>query len=334
MKINSFTDFVIIVALLLLYPLGLFATSSSFWSGYLQSRFTDDYRDVTGFAIRRAKLWATGQAPVPGKWFYKVQGNFRYQNSGGFTLQDIYGEYRLKSGWLRFGQMVPDFSLQRSQPDYAIPVIERSNVINALVPTAETGGRDIGIQSHRSFLHNQLQTSVGVFNGNGGNVAGNDNRKFLLTHRLRFLVPLPAGMKADFGYSLAFRQTTGQTFPKIFRSKKIFAGNDFRWGLEFYLLHKNWEIQSEYIQALLEDQKASGYYLLANYSLSRKNQIVASVEKYKDLNLPQTAAPWYILGFNHYIAKNNAKIMFDSRAQFIRGQTNYKSIIQLQLFFN
>jgi len=329
--------FIIVVTMmmLLLRPFTLFATDSFLVNGYLQSRFTDDYRNVTGFAIRRAKLWATGQVPVPGKWFYKVQGNFRYQNSGSFTLQDFYGEYDMAgSDYVRFGQMVPDFSLQRSQPDYEIPVVERSNVVNALIPTAETGGRDIGIQSHFSYLHNQLQASVGVFNGNGGNVAGNDDRKFLLIHRLHFLIPLSAEMKADFGYSLAFRQTSDLAFTRIYGDQHLFRGNDFSWGLEFFINHPKWELQSEFIEACLGNQKANGYYVLGDFNLSPKNQVVASIEKYEDLNSLSSDAPWYILGFNHYIAKNKAKIMFDSLAQFAEGQTNCKSIIQLQLFFN
>lgn len=78
-------------------PLGIFVTltfatksypQSKIWDGYLQSRFTDDYQDATGFSIRRAKLWVTGQVPVPGNWLYKVQGIFSYQNVGSFTFKD------------------------------------------------------------------------------------------------------------------------------------------------------------------------------------------------------------------------------------------------------
>ena len=41
---------------------------------------------------------------------------------------------------------MPDFSLQRKQPDYAIPLDERADVVNALVPGAETMARDIGLE--------------------------------------------------------------------------------------------------------------------------------------------------------------------------------------------
>lgn len=317
----------------LLFASKSFSQSTSL-NGYLQGRFTDDYREVTGFSIRRAKLWALGQAPVPGNWFYKVQGIFRYQNEGSFTLQDVYGEYRPGLGYLRLGQMVPDFSLQRSQPDYDIPVVERAGVVNALIPSAETGARDIGVQAHIQPANKIIQVSAGMFNGNGGNRAGNEDRKFLFTHRLHFLFSLPKGMEADFGYSLAFRQSSGLAFPKIYGNKFLFHGNDFRWGLEFFLRHSKWAVQSEYIEAHLGARKASGYYLLADYGFTPKNQLVGSLEEYKDLDPATSDAPWYILGFNHYIAGNKAKIMLDSRVQFARRRTNYQSIIQFQLFFN
>ncbi len=303
-------------------------------NSYLQSRFTDDYREVTGFSIRRAKLWVSGQAPVPGNWFYKVQGIFRYQNEGSFTLQDVYGEYRLGIGYLRLGQMIPDFSLQRSQPDYEIPVVERSSAVDALIPSAETSARDIGVQTHIEFLEKRIQVSAGVFNGNGGNKAVNEDRKFLFTHRLHFLISLPSGMKSDLGYSLAFRQTSGLTFPKIYGTQYSFRGNDFRWGLEFYFSHPKWGVQIEYIEAQLGAKKASGYYLLGDYRLTPNNQLVASFEKYTNLNPAVEDAPWYIAGFNHYIAGNKVKIMFDNRVQFARNRTNYQTIVQFQLFFN
>jgi len=325
--------------LLLWMIMALLFTSKSFsqstsLNGYLQGRFTDDYREVTGFSIRRAKLWVAGQAPVPGNWFYKVQGIFKYQNEGSFTLQDVYGEYRLGPGHLRLGQMVPDFSLQRSQPDYDIPVVERAGVVNALIPSAETGARDIGVQAHKQTATKIIQVSAGMFNGNGGNKAGNEDRKFLFTHRLHFLISLPKKMEADFGYSLAFRQSSGLAFPKIYGNKTLFHGNDFRWGLEFFLSHPKWAVQSEYIEAYLGDRKASGYYILGDYSITPRNQLVGSLEEYKDLDSATSNAPWYILGFNHYIAGNKAKIMLDSRVQFARRRTNYQSIIQFQLFFN
>ena len=76
------------------------------------------------------------------------------------------------------------------------------------------------------------------------------------------------------------------------------------------------------------------YYLLTDYNLLPQNQIVFSVEKYRDLNPVSNDQPWYILGWNHYSAGNQAKLMLDTRAQFVSGGNNYQTIIQLQLMFH
>jgi len=149
------------------------------WGGYIQARFTQT-NDVTGFAIRRAKLWLAGAAPVGRGFQYKVQGLFRASNGGGFTLQDAYLEYRTGVGFL-------------------------PAVINTLIPSATTGARDIGAPGKScrtsarsagnptpSFPWSSVveatlrpdstdwQVSAGLFNGNGGNAAQNEDTHWFM----------------------------------------------------------------------------------------------------------------------------------------------------------
>ena len=152
------------------------------WGGYIQARFAQS-NDVTGFSIRRTKLWLDGAAPVGKGFHYKVQGLFRPPNGGAFTLQDACLEYRTSMGFLRAGQMVPDFSLERSQPDAEIPLSERAAVINTLIPSATTGARDIGMEVALRPNAARWHATFGVFNGNGGNASQNEDRHFLGTGR-------------------------------------------------------------------------------------------------------------------------------------------------------
>ncbi len=304
------------------------------WHGYIQTRFIENFNDVSSFRIRRAKLWLKGQVPIKGRWFYKVQAIFREKNSGGFTLQDIYAEYDYRVLQVKMGQMVPDFSLQRSQPDYLIPVVERGAAIRNLIPSAETGARDIGVQLTLRSPDHRWHTSVGMFNGNGGNHLRNEDRQFLFTHRTTYTVPLPNRLKGHLGYSLAYRKTDGLAFKKIYGSSAAFVGDDFRWGVEMRLTHPLWEVQAEFIRSNLENDNAWAYYVLTDYNFTPKNQFVFSVDKYRDLNPATDNHPWYIVGFNHYFAGNTAKIMLDTRVQFTNTETNYQTIIQLQLMFN
>ncbi|RMD98057.1 MAG: hypothetical protein D6814_08310 [Calditrichaeota bacterium] len=305
------------------------------WSGYVQTRFLHQNRSAnTGFSIRRAKIWWKGKTPFADSWSYKVQAIFRQKNAGSLVLQDAYAEYQSSIFIIKFGQMVPNFSLQRSQPDYRIPVIERAQAIDHLIPSAETGARDIGLQLSLSPGWHSLHISIGAFNGNGGNQLKNEDRNFLVTHRTTARFYVSPRTQLQVGYSLAYRKTTGLPFKKIFADNRVFAGEDFRSGIEFRLYHPRWGLQAEYIRARLGHRISWGSYVLVNYKFLPKHELVFSVDKFHDLSAKTADRPWFILGYNFYPRKNKAKLMLDSRAQFTQTRTNYQLAIQLQLMFN
>lgn len=320
------------LAALALFAAPLAAQHRVDWRGYTQVRFSYG-SSVSSFAVRRAKLWIGGPAPIGEGFYFKVQGLFRPTVSGAFVLQDVYAEYRWGPGSLRLGQMVPDFSLQRHQPDFEIPLLERAAVINVLIPDAGTLARDIGAQvtlaAHRSW-----HASVGLFNGNGANHLANEDRQFLMTGRATYSAGLLPGVDLGFGASVAYRETDGIDFSKILGGGDPFAGRDFRWGVETHISASRWEVQAEYLQSNLGGELAWGYYAFADYHVTAKNQIVASTERLQLPNPDVDGDPWYILGFNHYIAGQQAKLMLDLRAHFTDARTRYLSIMQFQLFFH
>lgn len=304
------------------------------WGGYLQTRFSDDFRSNTGFSIRRAKFWLDGLAPVVDSLHFRVQGIFRYQTSGTFMLQDVYGEYRMPFGFVRAGQFVPDFSLERAQGDAFIPLIERAAVVNSLIPTGDTYARDIGAEVVLEPTGSGFHTSFGIYNGNGGNTKSNEDRQFLYTNRTTYDIRFADSLSWTSGFSVAYRDKNDLAFPSICGNGKTFSGKDFRWGLETHLKYTMWEIQAEYIQADLENHKSYGYYIFGDYDFDSLNGIVLSTEKLHVVNPSYSNAPWYIAGYSHFFSGQKEKVMVDVRTQYLSNRTNYGATIQFQLFFN
>lgn len=303
------------------------------WHGYTQVRFTEG-SDISSFAIRRAKLWIEGPVPVSKHFHFKVQGLFRPANAGAFVLQDGYAEYRWELGAVRAGQMVPDFALERQQPDYEIPLVERAAVINVLVPAATTMARDIGAQLTIGPANGPWHASVGLFNGNGANHLANEDKRFLATGRATYTARLASGVAWEAGASVAFRRSGGIDLSDILGDGEPFAGSDTRWGVESRVTSPRWQVQGEVLHATLDTASAWGWYALAAYAIKPRNQIVVSTEQLQVPNPDIPRRPWYILGVNHYIARDQAKVMLDGRAQFEDPRTNWSATAQFQLFFH
>ncbi len=302
------------------------------WGGYAQVRFTGS-RDSLGFSIRRAKLWVDGAAPFASALRFRVQALFKPAAAGAFILQDVWLGYGVGASSLRVGQMVPDFGLERSQADAVIPLIERAAVINALIPSATTGARDIGAQATLQPGRALWHVSVGAFNGNGGNATGNEDQRFLITGRAVWAARLDAADTLAVGGSAAYRKTGGLVFAQILGRTTPFAGEDFRWGAEGRLSGPGWELQSEYLRARLGTADAWGWYVLGSYRPGPHYALAASVER---LALPNAGAdrdPWYVLGLTSDLRGDKAKVMLDARVQTGNARPNWATAVQAQLFF-
>jgi len=311
----------------------LFGQQKVNWNGYLQYRFSDNYVNQTNFSVRRAKFWVDGLLPVhEGNWGYKLQANFLQNSKYLFELQDVLVNYKTHNFEITAGQFVPDFSLQRKQPDYIIPLDERADVVNSLVPGAETMARDIGVE----LKLNENKTgsiSFGFFNGNGANTVS-DKKNFLYVSRGNLFFLNNSESKLELGYNLSYRDAHDLQFSKIFGNNYSFTGNDFRFGFEGKLNLGDFELQSEYIAAHLGNQNAYGFYAIADYLFAKKNFIILSVEQYNDLNPATVDDPWYVVGYSYLIKGNDIKLSLDNKFQFASNKTNALTTLQIQYFFN
>jgi len=245
------------------------------WNGYTQLRHQDDYHQESGFGVRRVKLWIDGPMPAQKNIIFKVMGIFRMNNRGAFELLDVFGEYRFALGSLRFGQMVPDFSLEWSQPDARLPLVERAAVVDAMIPGAETLGRKMGTMLLAQSPEKTWHASAGVFNGSGANQSGYSKRGYMLTARAFRVFDRTSSRWLHLGGLVLLRDQPNPIAKKIFGTMQKIDGPDFRSGLEGQLRNDRLGLQAEYLTADLDGERSNVYYALLHYQI---NQTVLSLE--------------------------------------------------------
>ncbi len=323
---------IVVIAMLITSPLFSQNPVYSFeWNGYGQFRFYKSSNRTQGFMVRRTKIWLKGNLPYTNNFSYKVMGIFTYNHTGYFGLLDFYGDYNFNSGYLRFGQQIPEFSLQRLQPDWKIPVIERSEVINKLIPAAESMARDLGLQMHLNLINNIWYVTVGIFNGNGANLKKHNSAHFLYTLRSGFNSDVSKKFRFQLGTSIMYRYDDNYILSVKSGNDGIYTGNDFRFGFDARIILYDFEIQAEYIRANFNGITAHGYYAYVNFNFTPKDQFVLLTEQLIDLNNSTDDKPWLKTMYNHLFAKHKLKLMISGGTQF---NNNYSASIQLQLFFH
>lgn len=321
----------------------LFLTSSSClfaqeqkslnWNGYLQTRLGSDSDKSTEFSVRRAKLWVYGTVPKANFIDNKVQMVYRFFKDHALMLQDVFADIRLNGyGRVKAGRFVPDFMLQRIQPDYEIPVLERSAVINSLIHNEKQMARETGVQYTLQSDSLPFHLSLGVFTANVDKPAHSRDNSLLYTSRLAYKIINNRDSWLDIGGSVAYRHLDKTSQTTIYKPDSLLTGDDFRWGVEGHMRFNKFELQGEYIQAQINSDIAKGWYALANYTFLSKYQLVALTERYIDLNPTTSNNAWYGLGFNYRFTEKT-KRMSDFRIQESGNGFNYLGNVQLQIFF-
>ena len=303
------------------------------WNGYIQTRLSSDL-DTTEFTIRRAKLWVYGNVPQADYISYKIQAVYRSFKDETPVIQDAYADIIMKcSGKIRAGRFVPDFMLQRMQPDYEIPVLERAIVVNSLIHNEKQMARETGLQYlfQPDFL--PAHFSLGVFNANVDKAAHNKDDALLYASRMTYKIISQGNVWLDLGGSAAFRRLDGTSLTTIYKPDTLISGKDFRWGAEAHLHWGDLEIQSEYVQAKINSDIANGWYALADYTFLTKYQAVVLADKYTGLNPAVNYNTWYGVGLNRQVTEKT-KIMTDIKTRKSGDKLNSLGEIQLQVFFN
>ena len=129
-------------------------------------------RDTNNFNVPEARFYMMGKAFVEG-FTYKLQ--WKVGSGGGVVLLDAYGNYEIAEGiQVRMGQFKVPYSRQALASAAELSFMSRSIVTNVFAP-----GRDIGVMAHDEMTFGDsdfgFEWAFGLFNGDGTNVAGNDN---------------------------------------------------------------------------------------------------------------------------------------------------------------
>ncbi len=319
------------------------------WHGYAQVRYTGA-SSTAGFALRRGKLWVDGSVPGVDDVSLKVQGIFRDQSQGAFVLQDFFAQYRGRQFALDVGQMVPDFSLERSQSDYLIPVAERAGVVNALIPDATSLGRDLGVQIRLFPGGDGLHVTAGLFNGSGANRAAPSRGSYLATTRATFTRRLGRGVTGTLGGSFEMRSIDSGDVGALWPGGRPYTGHEFRWGTEAEVAATGWSLQGEYLEAHLQANVSHGFYVLGSHALPGANEIAVSVEQLSTPGAAERTTPWYIAGFDHLLSPASSgeaegsklfwrapratptTLMVDARVRSVGSSLQYQATLQLQVF--
>lgn len=253
--------------------------------GCLQMRYESSAGDRAGFSVRRAKVWKKGQLARAPVWFYKLQVETDSRRAGKLHLQDAYAEFRTARWRLRFGQMVPEFSLERAQSDCFLPVPERAQVVEVLHPGSETDCRDIGVAATADSLLRRGHVAVGVFNGTGANRLAKTARVGMVVSRIFWRLRGGPYGRGHFGVSVMRRWAQKQSFKKIFGDDRPFTGTDTRVGLEFFWQVSSIQFQAELLRGGLGPWHPGGHYVLATWAVGADLRLVGYEETFRGVAL-------------------------------------------------
>ena len=149
------------------------------FTGYIQARET--YRDGVGLtgSINRARLTAYGSVATNVTW--RIQGEFRTGSVGtgkaSVSLQDAYVRYKTGDFGVQGGQFKTPFTREFITSLADVETADRSTVVDSIAPK-----RDIGIMADYA-IGPTATLMLGVFNGEGQNVAANSDSTVLWVGR-------------------------------------------------------------------------------------------------------------------------------------------------------
>jgi phosphate-selective porin OprO/OprP len=312
-----------------------------------------------GFSIKRARLDFQGH--FSSQFDYRVLVDFVGQSGANGTaptggqqispfLVEAYVTYKPFS-WLnvKAGQMIVQFSQENITQDRNLDLIERSQVVNALVARkgdaanglvdsiGNQNGRDIGIQLNGSLVplegRHLIDYYVQLLDGAGINTLDNNQSKDvdarLVLHPLRFL-------SLGGSYYDGFDRFTGTTTKDQLRT---------RWGLEADLELNNLSLKSEYIHGQDGSSNSKtgavatlhqGWYGQVGYFiLPRHLQGVFRYDWY-DPNTAKTQvnSTYYDFGLNYFFnVWTKVQVYYSLRNQQGAAINNNMFEAQLQLAF-
>lgn len=266
-------------------------------SGLVQARYQGFEQSTANnsFDLRRVRLDLRGN--ITDSWSYDIYTEF---GGTGVKLVDAFVAYTV-GDYLKFsaGQFKIPFSVESLTSDSQLEFSDRSQVVEALVSRTKdvignSNGRDIGIMVNGSFAKIDdfylFDYSLGLFNGAGYDVTGDNNNHKDLSGRLSIHPIKNLSVSADF-YNGQGNYGTPATNQKRNRT-----------GVDARYVWKGLSLTAEYDKGTDGTIKRSGWYGQAAYFVLPKHlQLAAKYDTYDPTQTNLTdRTNWYTGGVNYY----------------------------------
>lgn len=245
-----------------------------------------------GFSIGNARLQVYGE--FDNKFGYQLQTNF----VSGTVLLDANMYYNLTPSFsMKAGLFKTPFSYEYLTGAASIDFVNRSSVVNQLVPK-----RQLGIQLQGTLADGMFTYNAGMFNGNGFGPNQNDDDQFLYTVRLETNSGLGGSLEDSFvmGLNASYEQsnsiTSGAGLLSQVEGEQLLLGADTR------ISYHKMMLAGEFIYSTINadggpEYNPFGYYVTGGYFVTPKMQLLARWD-YFDGDFIGTSSESVIGGIN------------------------------------
>ena len=330
---------------------GSLGAATHHWQSYAQVRYTssDDRGDY--LSLRRLKLF--GQGPVSGDWTYFLQFLYKDGNRSltddRIVMQEANVSNPMEFGRLTLGQFKPPFGMERFTSDYLLPLIDRSQPTDRLIPNGNLGisfARARGAQIERK-IGNAARCAMGVFDGNGANEPFEGNGP-LVVGRLLYESAAKRSSRFHCEVAVSWRKDHSIDFlgqlPGAPPSYAHFSGKDIRQDIAVAYDTGNNAFRAEYIAAQYNSDRygvpsidARGYYLQWARAISESWSAAVRYET-MDPNISVTNAQdvsWLTVGATYCIDSYRHRIQanYVFKSESVSEFDNDAFLVQYQRFF-
>ncbi|OIQ67881.1 phosphate-selective porin O and P [mine drainage metagenome] len=296
-------------------------------SGLVQTEYEGSWQSKVPntFLLHRARLDVKGD--IDDSWNYEVYTEFATTT----RLLDAYTTYKIADLLkISAGQFKVPYSLESLIADSQLEFIDRSQVVNALAGRSsdvigDQNGRDIGAQISGSFAKLDdrylFDYTLGVFNGAGYDVAGDNNGHKDMVGRFTAHLIKDLEISGDFYNGQGKYGTPAKNYGRNRR------GFDARYATGRLC------ITAEYDKATDGLIKRDGYFIQAAYFVIPKHlQLAAKYDTYDPNEVINTDRVWIYTGGINYFFNNWAKFTIDYLNHREETAVQVKNnIVELQL---
>jgi hypothetical protein len=237
-----------------------------------------------GFTVAQARLALSGDISSLFSFAFSLEATNGDQENRKM-LYDLYVDTAIIRNFkIRLGQFKYPFGLEQTTPDADLELINKAEVVNALIkPT-----RDIGVQVNRELAAAWLRPNLtlALVNGSGSNTEDENGRKtFIGRLNVTPLNGLTIGASFYDGTTGAADRKTRAGFELKYESNRLWA-------------------KGEYISGKDKTQRKVGYYLTLGYTILPRTALLLRYDRWNpDRDIKDLDVSRFTFGVNYFFGK-------------------------------